>query len=219
MKSLITPVAPVLFPEFTGERFHMREFTTGQYLPRDIRRWQATVDIMTLGIPPGVRAFLMVDQAVVPQGQPHRRGGLHIDGHWHADVKAHGGQQPHHGPQYPQPQPPPPHHGAMRNGRHGGHGSSNGAWHTDNFGDELLLLAADVVGCKAYVGEFSTLPSEGGDYSHMPESELQQLEPVLLEAGVAYRGNITVLHESIPLQQPGPRSMVRINVPGIPWFV
>lgn len=81
----------VVFPEFTGERIYMREFTKAKGLPADLRRWQETVDAMLEGVDADGPIFLMVDQSEVIAGNPQRRPGLHVDGYWNPAAQRHGG--------------------------------------------------------------------------------------------------------------------------------
>lgn len=89
----------------------------------------------------------------------------------------------------------------------GGHGHS-----TKRMTDEALILAADVSACKAYVGEVDGEPGEGGDCSHL---NLSRTKPVRLKAGRAYIGNVTMLHESLPIKTDCKRTVVRLNAPGV----
>ena len=81
----------VTFPEFTGERIYMREFTKAAGLPCDLARWQPTVDAMLDGVDATGPIYLMVDQTRVLTGHAQRRPGLHVDGYWNACEARHGG--------------------------------------------------------------------------------------------------------------------------------
>jgi hypothetical protein len=81
----------VTFPEFTGERVYMREFTKAAGLPPNLARWQPTVDAMLDGVDAPGSIFLMVDQSPVRAGAAQRRPGLHVDGYWNAADARHGG--------------------------------------------------------------------------------------------------------------------------------
>ena len=91
LNSSVQKCGRVAFPEFTGERVYMREFTKADGLPFDLRRWQPTVDAMLDGVDSSCPIFLMVDQAKVIAGASHRRGGIHIDGAWLPELQCHGG--------------------------------------------------------------------------------------------------------------------------------
>lgn len=201
----------VHFPEFTGERVYMRRFDYG--LPRDLSRWQSTVDAMMDGIKTDQPLYLMIDQSLVKAGQPQRRPGIHIDGYWVESLNMHGhrGQISAHGAE--------PRHGgepAPRDDRHRGapkHMGQCGAWPVDATYEEKegLLLASDIIGCQAYLGEFDDAPGEGGDCTHI---DVSGMEPLLMLPFMTYAGNVTMLHESLPVFEDSRRTLVRINVPG-----
>jgi hypothetical protein len=76
---------------------------------------------------------------------------------------------------------------------------------------EAILLASDVSASRAFTGRFDTTIGAGGDCSHL---STQGLTEVRLQAGQCYAGNVSMLHESLPVAHTTPRTLVRINVPG-----
>lgn len=193
----------VPFPVHVNERVYMREIKKGQ-LPLDLSRWQDTVDAMLEGIDFDGPAYLMVDQGDVKSGETHRRGGWHVDGYWNPQLNAHSGG---HMPSYPM-------HGP-RNGHKSSplHSSGAPSWAEATFEEpELLLLASDVVGCRAAIGEFTVDMKDGGDCSGV---DVSGMKVETLEAGRVYKGNIALLHESLPLEKDTQRTVVRINIPGV----
>jgi len=206
MKSLLKEIGPVTFPENTGERVYMLPFTRREGLPAHLSRWQLTIDAMLQGVETDGPIYLMIDQGIVKAGSPHRRGGAHIDGNWNPGVSAHGsggghGPRPGHGPS-----PGLPGH------KPGGlHGSLGGSWDSHNFAPEALILASDVTASCGYLGEIDGNPKEGGDCSHL---DLSTAHRVPLLAGRSYAGNVTMVHESLPLLRDCQRTLVRLNVPG-----
>jgi len=205
MLSTVEKRGQIAFPENTGERIYMVPFV--RELPARYARWQRTVDQMLEGIEVE-RAYLMVDQGWVEAGACQRREGLHVDGNWIEELRCHGQPEPtvpgHHGERVPYK---PPHHA---------HGVS-GMW--DNPGDgrwkhkyqpETILLATDVTGCRAYVGDFEGSIGEGGAC----QGDTRGLRAVDLKAGYAWAGNVTMVHEVFPMQRSVARTVVRINVPG-----
>lgn len=167
----------VTFPAFTGERIYMREFTRESGLPADLERWQSTVDAMLEGVSAPGPIFLLVDQAEVRASNTHRRGGVHIDGDWIAEISAHG------------------------------HRTSPAPRGVES---DLLILASDVMGCAAYEGDFSGVPNEGGDFSHLDLSHMTRVE---MEPGRVWAGSaMSMLHESVPLPRDCLRTVVRLNV-------
>jgi hypothetical protein len=193
----------VRFPDFTRERVYMLPFRLGKALPPGLERWQGTVDTMTHGVR-GEVGYLMVDQASVPAGQHHRRPGLHVDGNWIPALQAHnrggGHQQGSHyqAPathKHPDPgnNPPPFTHG-------------HGAY----YAPELIVLASNVEASRAIVGRFEGQPGPGGECAHLDVS--RGLSQRLL-ADTVYVGNVTMVHETLALDRPVDRTLVRINVP------
>lgn len=75
---------------------------------------------------------------------------------------------------------------------------------------EAIILASDISASRALLGEWEGLILPGGDVSHLDFSHLQS---VILEAHTAYAGNVTFVHESLPLLQDCRRTVVRLNVP------
>lgn len=199
MKSELKEIGPVEFPAFSGERVYMLPFTLWGGLPAHLSRWQATVDAMLspfVGqIVLGQSIYLMIDQACVSEGKVHRRPGLHIDGYWNADFVSHGGS-------------PAPSHRPTPS-----HGSRAVSWAAGSFEEpEAIILASNVEASRALVGEFNATIGEGGDCGHISGNGL---EAVSLRAGIAYAGNVTCLHQSLPVTQDCQRTLVRLNVPGL----
>jgi len=191
MKSKLNLVGNVSFPEFTGERVYQALIKKDRQLPVELQRWQQTVDSMLSGVEVDGAIYLTIDQGYVDAGCTQRREGPHIDGNWYPSITAHG-------------QPGPPHH-SFYVGSHGGGGHR---LDLDTVGG--LILACDRDGAKVYKGEFYGVAGDGGDCSHM---DLSGAEIVILNSNQAYLGNLTMIHEAMPAQQSGPRTLVRLNMP------
>lgn len=192
--STVKELNPVTFPEFTGERIYMQKFYKKQGLPKHLARWQNTVDQMLLQVDTDQPIFLMVDQGIVQPNTSHRRPGPHIDGYWIEELQAHGSTT-------------------------GGHRFHNGrwdvgpGWKTVNLSEpESIILASDVVGCKGFVGDWNGIIGEGGDCSDIC---LDGLSEITMKANNAYMGNVSFIHESIPLSHQTQRTLVRLNLKGI----
>ncbi len=221
----------VSFPEYKGERFHMIPFRKADGLPDGMNRWQATVDAMMDGIDTDRDCYLMIDQSPIKAGASHRRGGVHIEGYWHPDLRCHGGggggrhsggppgfdwgdllerlrrerererqaPPPDRQPVRVEPSPPPKQ-------------LPPADWTNCDFVlPEGTLLAADVSACRCYIGEWDGPIGSGGDCSAVSLSGLDWLD---CESHRCYAGNVTMLHESLPVRFDGVRSLVRITVPG-----
>lgn len=77
---------------------------------------------------------------------------------------------------------------------------------------ETLVLASDVLGCAAYVGDFEDEIGDDGDCSHI---DVSGMERVLLKPGFAWAGpTLAMLHESVPVRDTCRRTLVRLNVQG-----
>ena len=177
----------VNFPEFTGERVYMKEFYKEKGLPSELSRWQNTVDSMLEGVETDGPIYLMIDQGVVKGGTSQRRGGLHVDGYWNPRISAHGGTK---------------HFGSWK----------TGGWVNCDFKDkEALILASSLTAARGYQGIWEGSCGEGGDCSHINTSNLKE---VAMHAGNIYAGNVTMLHESLPVAEDCIRTLVRLNVPG-----
>ena len=156
-------------------------------------RWAETIFDMMLGLPVSPRHgfFVMIDESEFPVGRPHRRPGAHIDGNWTPE----GWNTP--GEWSP-----------------GGHTKCS----VRDLKPEAIVLASSRYGCDGYVGDFETEEDfrDGGDCSHFP---LEKLKRFPIPAGVAAVGNVTFIHESVPIQAPPgfisiKRQLVRLNIPG-----
>jgi hypothetical protein len=200
----------------------MHAFDPKRPLSDHLTRWQPTVDAMLDGVrAPGV-VYLMVDQAAVRAGSAHRRPGVHVDMYWHAGASCHGGGGGHGAwppshrstPSTHRPRPVGRHiweqPWARPGGRHGNHGRHGG--HGAGAHAEALIVAADVLGCAAYVGSYDAQPGGGGDCAHIDVSSLDRVE---LAPGYAWAGHtMHMLHESLPVSRDCLRTLVRLNVPG-----
>lgn len=211
-QSIVQCLGAVTFPAFMAERVYMHEFRKETGLPANLQRWQPTVDAMLEQVDTDGPIYLMVDQKQLNSGDFHRRSGVHIDGYWHAGNEMHQGHRIYaHGgvPGVPRHSPAPRHSGISAKGRWD---TPSPDWsHADFSEPEGILLASDIQACRAFKGNYSGMPKDGGDYSHL---DLGQLEEVILQPGRVYAGNVSMLHETLPVTQACTRTLVRLNVPG-----
>ena len=184
MLSFVQKRGPVFFPRFTGERIYMREFYKHRGLPSDLRRWQPTVNAMLDGIEADGPIYLMIDQRKIKAGKFHRRPGLHVDGYWDAKSQT-----------WP-PSPNDPHLAIEP---------------SDTPQAEAIVLASDVFGCRAFVGRFDVMPKDGNDCGHIGTAAMKR---VAILPNIVYAGNVSMLHESMPVECDCERTVVRLNVPG-----
>ena len=214
MKSECFAGSSVSFPEFTGERVYMHEFIPSIGLPKELERWQKTVDAMLIGVNAPGSVYLMIDQAEVKAGNCHRRPGLHVDGYWYA-----GDHSPN--PQHnPTPEPniipehkPIPKHNPIPNifpdsPRH----NPAPTRHSMVGHSEALILASNVEGCMALEGDWSGIVDIGGDCDSIARDNLKVKRML---PGVVWLGETgAMLHSALELSANALRTVVRLNVPG-----
>lgn len=180
--SVIQKLNHVTFPEFQSDRIYMREFTRAAGLPKDIKRWQPTVDQMLANIQTPGSIFIMVEQSRVRQGEHQRRPGLHVDLEW-GDA---GGSMEWENPESRWKNP------------------SQCA--TTN---QTIVLASNVTASRAFVGKWQGPIGDNGDCSHVDTSGLEE---ILLEKNYVYAGDaIYTLHETLPAPYNCFRTIVRLH--------
>ncbi len=230
--SYVESGTPIIFPEFRGERVYMLPFYKKTGLPSHLKHWQKTIDMMLDDVDTDDVVYLMIDQGIVKANEYHRRPGVHVDGYWIPSLQAHGTtSSSHYTPSNSHRQPTRTHHTPIVD--NGGHNvpSTHNTPIVDNGGHitpvrrkrmssneeyldwpaEGLILASNVSASRAWNGIYQGEPNKGGDCSHI---NLSSLEEVILLPNISYRGNVTMLHESLPLSQDTKRTLVRLNVPG-----
>jgi hypothetical protein len=238
--SIVREVGGVYFPPFMGVRFHMlpleviphsvgggfREF---KYEDQRLASWLPTIAAMMKNVYPEYdgTVYVMVDQAEVPAGSYHRRKGLHIDGYWQPARQtwncrsAHGTHSGHRR-----------YRDDVRKNELGAHGTGGGShssivdedkrkrrlkpnarWEDAAFEQpEAIILASDVTGSTGFFdGTFEGPIRAGGDCRQVANLVG---EPVINRANVAYEGNVTMLHQTLPMLTDVQRTVVRLSVPG-----
>lgn len=134
------------------------------------------------------RAFLTVDGRIIKAGQTHRRPGPHIDGNYIPGVTDWGG-------------------GGWKVGDDGR--TLTPEAHAASY-DKLtggVIMLADQLGCRGWVGNFPGKAGIGGDCSH-----IELGTGFLLEPNSIYYGNNQFIHESIPVKKDMHRTLIRINL-------
>lgn len=185
-QSIVKEMGAVTFPEFTGERVYMQKFTKKEGLPPHLSRWKPTVDAMLAGVHSDGPIFIMIDQSYVLENKTHRRPGVHVDGYWHEAAGKHGGS--------------------------GHRMCAAGHWGECDFAyPEGVILASDISACRALIGAWKGKVGKGGDCSKIDTSCLKS---IVLKGHTVYAGNVSMLHESIPVAHECARTLVRLNIPG-----
>lgn len=188
-----------------AEQHYMIPFYARSGLPTELFHWQPFVDVMLAGVETEDVIYFMVDQALVVEGKPHRRPGVHIDGYWHANEM---GRQFDDAPgmHLPRHLPIPTHGPSHRI-------SSDGDWNNPDFSkDEAIILMSNVQASRGYAGEWDGFIGHGGDCSKV---DVTLLDPVEFEANQAYIGNVSMLHQSLPVSETCERTVIRLNCPGV----
>lgn len=196
MKSEVIQSGRVDFPEFRNERVYMEEFRVGKGLPLHLKRWQHTVDQMLDDLYVQGRVWIMIDQAYVAAGTHHRRPGLHVDGNWSGRRPAISWLESRRlDADATKPQPEEPGHQRHRNVG----------------GPQMLVMASNVCGCKAYVGSYKRPERfSGGDCAKVDTAGMQT---VLMAPNTVWMGPATgMLHKSLPMAEDCARTFVRLNV-------
>jgi len=197
-KSIVQRRGTVPFPMFMGDRIYMLPLIHGR-VAHEHKRWQPTIDAMINGINIPNKMFLMVDEKYMQAGTYHRRPGPHIDGYW-VEGAGHRGEGQHGGT------PSPSRHGG---GGHRGGGGGH-AWAGPYTELEAILLASNVSSCTAYEGQYEGEIKEGGSCESINLSTMKKL---VMDEYTCYAGNVTMVHESMPVTTDCFRQLVRINVP------
>jgi hypothetical protein len=74
---------------------------------------------------------------------------------------------------------------------------------------ETLILASNVEGSIAYAGKWEGIVGAGGDCSKV---NLGGLKKIRMIGGNIYSGDVSMLHESVPVESDCNRSLIRLNV-------
>lgn len=195
------------FPDYTGERVYMKPFTKKEGLPKELLRWTDLVNEMIAPVDTDAEMYLMIDQSIVKAGSYHRRPGRHIDGYWDR-----GGGGMHRGELDPSVGRWRSHIPVNPGGHSSRHSSGVDDWSKSTFEDkEGILLCSNVFASLAYSGPFKGPIGDGGDCSKVKSLDLTTHA---MHEGYIYGGNVTMLHESIPVPYDCERTVVRINTPG-----
>lgn len=187
-------IKEISLPEYNGDRVYMHPFEiSNPVMPSGYERWSNIVNEMISHSPKKEgTAYLTIDEKELNQGETHRRGGPHTDGNFLYDW---------------------------------GGGGGGGGWLTGGDGRYLpkdkhleqycankggMLIVSSYVSCKGWNGSFIGNPDQGGNCESI---DLSNLESFLLEKNTLYWGNITFIHESLPVEKSIKRQLIRITLP------
>jgi hypothetical protein len=209
MLSKISEVGTFHLPEFNGDRLYMHALDVQDpQLPSRVGRYRPLIDQLMPYVPlkEGI-VYLTIDEKMIVPGTSHRRPGAHIDGIWQPAVQAHSIP-----PTHIIPAPSPSQTRLQTRLKSGGHDIPSPGWNDPEVDGGGLILLANQVGCRAYVGDFDCVPGSGGDCEHIRD-QLDAAPSFLMKANKAYLCNVWGVHESLPATQQTRRSLVRITLP------
>lgn len=176
------PLCRVSFPEFAGIQQYMQAFDLEAIaLPEHLAGYLPAVTALCESA--GVsrgQAFLTVDEKIVKAGMSQRRPGPHVDGCFMPEMG------------------------------HWGHGGWNHTCNNVPVPRMSVIVAASVVGCRVWKGEFNAAPRNDGDLSHI--AHLLD-EGVQVPANVGYQLSPDCVHESAVFATDTQRQFMRIALP------
>lgn len=155
--------------------------------------FKSTATAMLKGIKAQGTAFFTIHGKTLKAGKTLRRPAAHTDGNYEPVNMSFGG------------------------------GGGGGGWKIGENGPSIntdkhnrqyisktggIILATNYASCLGWNGEYSGLPSVGGDCRHIKLDE-----PHLLKANTVYYGNNHFIHESLPVGKDVHRVFARITMP------
>lgn len=184
--SKVKCIGPVTFPEFTAEYAFMVPFYMWSGLPRDLERWQPTVDDMLRGLDRTIhqRMYLYIEQRKVQKGEKGYDKGLHIDGNYVEPLNT-----------FEQ--------------RLAGAGQF---MYAGTIRDEVVVMASNMVCNRACVGRFDGVCNANGGVAHM---DVEKGFWVPFDPFTAYAMTAATIHESTACRFAGDRTVVRITIPNL----
>ena len=192
---------PVSLP-YAGRQYYMHGFDLSKpTVPKGFEDYLQTVKELCEAAGAYIgKAFLTVDEKVIPAGMSQRKPGPHVDGCFMEHMNSWGG------------------------GGSGWSASPTPGWvatpswnHTCNavpFARMPVIVASDVALCKAWEGVFDATPTSGhptlfdGDLSHVELGE-----GTILPANVGYLLSPDCIHESMKVDVDTRRTFIRIALP------
>lgn len=190
LQSKIQELETIRFPEYQGDQCYMEKIDPTILDLGPYSRWRDPV-MQAFSWVPFIRgiSYLTIDEKEIKAGRSHRRGGPHTDGNYvYGWGQGQGWMTGENGRILPR------------------------AMHLEQYCSEGggMLIASTKQGCRAWTGEYSGEPNQGGDCSHI---DLSGMDSFLLKPNTLYVANSTCIHESIPFGQDTKRSLIRITLP------
>ncbi len=194
---MITSISKELYkvkiPNYKGEikmlPFNLENLST---VPTKFKKL-VTEMIKTLPIKQGI-AYLTIDGKTIEKNKTHRRGGVHIDGNFIKNINEWGSS-------------------GGGNGWKVGEGGRilSSEHHKLSYQSKTggMLIVSTSPGCKGWNGKFKGNPYVGGDCTKIKGLG----KGFILKPNTIYYGNSQFLHESLPIEKPIHRVLVRITLP------
>lgn len=180
------PLCEVNFPNYQGRQKYMHSFDLENPVMADgFEDYEEIVKSLceAAGAKKGT-AHMTVDEKIILPGMSQRRPKPHVDGCYYPALEDWGG--------------------------------GGGGWnhYCNNINGNTVLkrmpviVAADVVGCRAWDGEFDALPAHDGDLSHLTLGDGE-----ILRQNCGYLLSADCIHESMIMPEKTQRSFLRIALP------
>lgn len=180
------PLCEVNFPNYQGRQKYMHSFDLENPVMADGFEDYAEI-VSTLCSAAGAHhgiAHMTVDEKIVQPGMSQRRPRPHVDGCYYPALESWGG----------------------------GGGGWNHYCNNINGAGPLrrmpVIVAADVSGCRAWVGDFEAMPSHNGDLSHLELGAGEVLKP-----NFGFLLSADCVHESMIMPEKTQRMFLRIALP------
>ena len=209
MQSAIRHVSHVDFPKFKNRQLYMAGMSLKSLAKQGLGEYESVVRAMMdcVDIRGSDRFFVTIDEKLIGAGETHRRGGAHIDGNWIEQKRCW--ETPGEWVTTP---------GQWEHSAQWALGAKylpyweRPKWDGDNISTGGMLIAASEAASVAWRGSLDGTPGEGGDCEHL-RHQLTDLTVVPMLRNRIYLTNSTCVHESLPVQQPVRRQLIRITLP------
>ena len=222
MKSIYEDLGGIItMPEFKKRKLYMHKMSMNEILlPSEFKDYEETIyNILTKVKDKNNVCYVTIDEKLV-NNDTHRRAGAHVDFNWFESLNRYNGETGHkrNAVMGGWDNGGGGHNGSGNNGGHGSgnnpngnHGGSPPATHCNlaefnkNGG---MLLVSNYPACKVWKGEFEGEIGEGGCCKGI---EINALKSEIIPAGNVFYINALGIHESLKIERPIERSLVRIN--------
>lgn len=212
-------------PEFKSRQLYMHKTSMDNVImPTGFEDYASVIDkILGKVKDRGNVCYITIDEKQVCN-DTHRRSGIHVDFNWFENLKAHGenyGAGTHrnsgggavpgsggHGSGYGGGTHGNPNIPSKGNGNHNGSPPSTHSCLEEHNKNGGMLLVSNYPGCRAYTGQFSGVIGEGGCCKDI---DVSALKSEVMKPNEVYFVNALGIHESLKIEGPINRTVIRIN--------